>query len=102
PIGNLTSQFWSNVYMKPLDWFIKRQLGCNAYLHYVDDFALFSDSKRQLYAWKAAIITRLQKLRLTVHEREAQVIHTQAGVPWLGWVIYPTHRKLKRRNAVNF
>lgn len=102
PIGNLTSQFWSNVYMNPFDWFIQRELRCNAYLRYVDDFALFSDDKRQLYAWKQAIIERLARLRLTAHEREAQVIPTADGIPWLGFVVYPTHRRLKRRNAVNF
>ena len=39
PIGNLTSQFWSNVYMNALDWYVIRDLGCPAYLRYVDDFA---------------------------------------------------------------
>jgi hypothetical protein len=102
PIGNLTSQFWSNVYMNPFDWFVTRQLGCPAYLRYVDDFALFSDSKRQLNAWRAAIIDRLGALRLTIHENEAQVTQTRYGIPWLGFVVYPTHRLLKRRNAVQF
>ncbi len=102
PIGNLTSQFWSNVYLNPFDWFVKRELGCPAYLRYVDDFALFSDSKSQLYQWKEAIITRLARLRLTIHQSEAQVIPVQEGIPWLGFVVYPTHRRLKRRNAVNF
>ncbi|PJF38636.1 MAG: RNA-dependent DNA polymerase, partial [Phototrophicales bacterium] len=68
PIGNLTSQFWSNVYLNPFDWFVVRELGCAAYLRYVDDFALFSDSKRQLWMWKQAIIERLQQFRLTTHE----------------------------------
>jgi hypothetical protein len=45
PIGNLTSQFWSNVYLNDFDWFVQRQLGCGAYLRYVDDFALFSDDR---------------------------------------------------------
>lgn len=102
PIGNLTSQFWSNVYMNPFDWFVRRELGCQAYLRYVDDFALFSDSKTELYEWKQAIIERLARLRLTIHAAEAQVAHTKDGIPWLGFVIYPTYRKLKRRNAVNF
>ena len=102
PIGNLTSQFWSNVYLNPFDWFVIRELGCHAYLRYVDDFALFSNSKRQLWDWKAAMIDRLARLRLTLHERQAQVCPTHTGIPWLGWVVYPTHRKLKRRNAVNF
>jgi RNA-directed DNA polymerase len=102
PIGNLTSQFWSNVYMNPFDWFIQRELGCNAFLRYVDDFALFSNDKAQLWAWKNAIIERLARLRLTVHEREAQVVQCKDGIPWLGFVVYPTHRKLKKRNVVNF
>ncbi len=102
PIGNLTSQFWSNVYMNSLDWFIIGQLGCPAYLRYVDDFALFSDSKRQLYAWKAVITERLAAMRLTIHETSAQVTPVEQGIPWLGFVVYPSHRHLKRRNAVNF
>lgn len=102
PIGNLTSQFWSNVYMNPFDHFVKRELRCTAYLRYVDDFALFSDDKRQLYAWKRAIIARLAAMRLTLHEGQAQVTPVAQGIPWLGFVVYPTHRALKRRNAVQF
>jgi hypothetical protein len=58
--------------------------------------------KAQLWDWKAAIIERLARLRLTAHANEAQVARTQDGIPWLGFVVYPTHRKLKKRNAVNF
>lgn len=54
PIGNLTSQFWANVYLNELDQFVKRQLRCPAYLRYVDDFLLFADDKRTLWAWKDA------------------------------------------------
>ena len=102
PIGNLTSQFWSNVYMNALDWHVIRDLGCPAYLRYVDDFALFADGKRQLWEWKADVIAFLAALRLTVHESAAQVQPSASGIPWLGFVVYPTHRLLKRRNAVNF
>ncbi len=102
PIGNLTSQFWSNCYLNPLDQFITQDLACSPYLRYVDDFALFSDNKRQLYAWKRAIIDFLAILRLTIHEPQAQVIPCQQGIPWLGFVVYPTHRRLKSRNAVKF
>lgn len=102
PIGNLTSQFWSNVYLNPLDWLITQDLGCPAYLRYVDDFALFSNSKKQLYAWKHAVMDFLATLRLTVHESEAQVIPCEVGIPWLGFVVYPTHRRIKARNVVKF
>jgi len=102
PIGNLTSQFWSNVYMNSLDQFVTRELGCAAYLRYVDDFCLFSDSKRELWDWRERVIGRLARLRLTAHETEAQVTPTTQGIPWLGFVAYPERRMLKRRNAVAF
>jgi hypothetical protein len=102
PIGNLTSQFWSNCYLNPLDWFVTRTLRCRAYLRYVDDFALFSDSKRELWQWKAALVDFLADLRLTLHDTRAQVCPVDQGIPWLGFVVYPTHRKLKRRNVVAF
>ena len=41
-------------------------------------------------------------LRLTVHESCAQVQPVTQGIPWLGFVVYRTHRLLKRRNALNF
>jgi RNA-directed DNA polymerase len=88
--------------MNPLDWFVQRELRCGAYLCYVDDFALFSNSKAQLCEWRAAVIERLARLRLTAHERAAQIVPCAHGVPWLGFVVYPTHRRLKQRKLVQF
>jgi RNA-directed DNA polymerase len=48
------------------------------------------------------VIQFLAALRLTVHESSAQVQPVARGIPWLGFVVYPTHRLLKRRNVVNF
>jgi RNA-directed DNA polymerase len=100
PIGNLTSQFWSNCYLNPLDQFVKRELSCGAYLRYVDDMVLLSDSKQQLWEWKSAIVQRLESLRLTIHPHSAQVRPVNAGIPWLGFVVFPEHRLLKARKAV--
>ncbi len=106
PIGNLTSQFWANVYLNQLDQYVKRDLHCGkqrgAYLRYVDDFLLFADAKRQLWAWKDAVRERLDALRLTLHERSSTVYPVTNGIPFLGFRIYPTHRRLKRRNGVAF
>lgn len=102
PIGNLTSQFWANVYLSSFDHFVKRQLKCQGYVRYVDDLVLFSDDKHQLHEWRSAIIERLANLRLTLHESRAHVYPTQSGIPFLGFRIYPTHRRLKRRSGVNF
>lgn len=102
PIGNLTSQFWSNCFLNPLDWFVTRELGCRAYLRYVDDFALFSNSKRQLNLWQVRLNHFLAGLRLTLHTESRHPFPVDSGIPWLGFIVYPTHRKIKRRNVVQF
>jgi retron-type reverse transcriptase len=100
PIGNLTSQFWANVYLNGFDHFVKRELRCQAYLRYVDDFLLFADDKRTLWRWKDALQTRLARLRLTLHP--PQVFPVDTGIPFLGFRIYPTHRRLKQRKGIAF
>jgi len=102
PLGNLSSQFWANCYLNPLDHFIKRQLRCQGYLRYVDDFLLFADDKRRLWAWKRAVQAFLNGLRLALHQRESTVYPVTNGIPYLGFRVYPTHRRLKRRNGVAF
>lgn len=99
PIGNLTSQFWSNCYLHGLDLFAQRELGCRAYVRYVDDFALFSSDREELWAWKVALIERLARLRLTLHENSTQVAPTRAGIPWLGFVVFPDHIRVKARKV---
>jgi len=102
PIGNLTSQFWANVYLNPLDQFVKRELKCDGYVRYVDDFLLFADDKRDLHRWKKRIIRFAASLRLKLHEPESNVFPARVGVPFLGWQVYPDHWRLKRRNGVAF
>jgi hypothetical protein len=102
PIGNLTSQFWANCYLNPFDHFVKRELRCPAYLRYVDDFLLFGDDKSQLCRWRSAIIQRLARLRLTIHEQRAQVHPVGEGIPFLGFVVRRDQRRLKRRNGVAY
>lgn len=102
PIGNLTSQFWANVYMNEFDHFVKRELKCPAYVRYVDDFLLFSNDRKQLADWRAGVIERIAKLRLTLHEECAQIFPTSTGIPFLGFRLYPDHRLLKTRKAIYF
>ena len=101
-VGNLTSQFWANVYLNALDQFVKRTLKCRAYLRYVDDFILFAHDKRTLWAWRAEIVEFLAGLRLTVHAERAQPRPVTEGLPFLGFTVFATHRRLKARKAVSF
>jgi retron-type reverse transcriptase len=100
PIGNLTSQFWANVYLNSFDHFVKRELRCKAYLRFVDDFLLFAEDKATLWRWESAIRARLASLRLTLHP--PQVYPVSTGIPFLGFRIFPAHRRLKRRKGIAF
>ena len=102
PIGNLTSQFWANVYLDPLDHFVKRRLRCRAYLRFVDDGLLFADRKETLWQWRSAIIGFLEGLRLTLHEASCQPRPVTEGIPFLGFVVFPHHRRLKRRKGIAY
>jgi RNA-directed DNA polymerase len=102
PIGNLTSQFWANVYMNELDQFVKHTLRCNGYLRYVDDFLLFADDKTTLHSYQDEIISFLQSLRLTIHENRTQPRPVSQGIPFLGFTIYPDHRRLKRSKGIAY
>lgn len=101
PIGNLTSQFWANVYLNPFDQFVKRELHCPAYVRYVDDLLLFADNRQALWGWHQAIEERLARFRLTMHAT-AQPRPVTEGIPFLGFVIFPQRRRLKRRKGVHF
>ncbi len=102
PIGNLTSQFFANVYLDPLDHFAKEKLGCHAYLRYVDDFALFADRKSELHNWQVRISILLEKLRLRLHPERCYVFPTRIGWQFLGQRIFPTHRRLSSKNVRSF
>jgi RNA-directed DNA polymerase len=102
PIGNLCSQHWANVYLNEVDQFVKRELKVRCYLRYVDDMLLFGDDKARLWAWRAALVDKLAGLRLTLHGTRAQPRPVTEGIPFLGFVVFPTHRRLKRRKGIAF
>ncbi|MCU0943474.1 MAG: RNA-directed DNA polymerase [Hydrogenophaga sp.] len=101
PIGNLTSQWWSNAYLDLLDQFVVRGLGCRDYVRYVDDMLLAHDDAKTLADWGRAVREfALHRLRLRLHAHSAHLQPVASGVPWLGHVVYPEHRRLKSRKVV--
>ncbi len=102
PIGNLTSQFWANVYLNDFDHFIKRELKCPAYLRYVDDFVLFDDDPYRLKEWRKTIVEKLGRLRLTLHDERTRTFASTSGLPFLGFRLYPEYRLVKRRKVNHF
>ncbi|WP_049400543.1 RNA-directed DNA polymerase [Stenotrophomonas maltophilia] len=97
PIGNLSSQFFANVYLDALDQFAKHVLNAKRYLRYVDDFVLFHHDREQLAAWRDQIEAFLQdKLGLRL-KAEQKLCRLTDGLDFLGYVIYPTHTLARRR-----
>ncbi len=102
PIGNLTSQFWANVYLNELDQFVRHTLHGKAYVRYVDDFLLFADDKVTLHQWRREIIRFMQRLRLTLHEQRAQPHPTVQGISFLGFRVFSDHRLLKPSKGLRY
>lgn len=102
PIGNMTSQFWANVYLHGLDNFVKRGLGWRGYVRYVDDFLLLGNDKPALWTARAAIIGYLERLRLRIHEERAQVRPVERPTRFLGYRCWATHRFLTKENIRRF
>ena len=102
PIGNQTSQFLANVYLDPLDHFVKEGLRPGGYVRYVDDFLLFATDKDTLAAARPAVGEVLASLRLRLHPSKCTVFPTAAGIRFLGYRVFPTHRLLARENVRRF
>ncbi|HAD13054.1 MAG TPA: RNA-dependent DNA polymerase [Saprospirales bacterium] len=102
PIGNLTSQFWANVYMNRFDHFVKETLQVPGYIRYVDDFVLFSKDKVQLAHLLEEIKAYLATLRLVLHPTKTHIHHTKSGVPFLGYRVWPDYRIAKKERVRRF
>lgn len=90
PIGNLTSQLFSNVYLNRLDQYMKRELGCKHYGRYVDDFYVVSGNKAFLHSLVEPVDTFLwEELGVRLHPRKTEVYPAKQGVPFLGAFIRP-------------
>ena len=103
PIGNLTSQFFANLYLDGFDHFCKEVLGAKGYLRYVDDFALFHDDPRRLEDWRDRIAAYLEGRRLRLHPEKTRTVPTTVPTRFLGFVLLPGGgRRLPEENVVRF
>lgn len=102
PIGNLTSQFFANVYLDGLDHFCKEVLRA-PYLRYMDDFALFADDPETLDVWRERIVGYLARRRLSLHPRKTMMAPTAHPAVFLGLVLLPGgRRRLPEDNVRRF
>ncbi len=88
PIGNLTSQWWGNLYLDGLDHFVKRGLGARGYLRYMDDLVCFADEPARLRRWRGEIGAWLRvNRRLRLNPRKGHVRSTEQPQTYLGYRI---------------
>lgn len=107
PIGNLTSQFFANVYLNPFDHFILQKalpkLAAGAYIRYMDDFVCFVPSRKDALAMKAMIKEWLWKnLGLVLNPNSSFINQKSNGLRFLGARLYPTLKRLHRVNQRRF
>jgi retron-type reverse transcriptase len=99
PLGNLTSQFFANVYLNELDQYIKHKLKIKYYIRYVDDFIIMHDTKDNLKSYKIKIDMFLQsKLKIELHKEKSKIRLLNQGISFLGFRIFYFHKLLKKNN----
>ena len=102
PLGNLTSQFFANVYLNELDYFIKHELEIKFYIRYVDDFVIFNISKNKLILFKKQVNNFLkEKLNIGLHQDKSKIILIEKGISFLGFRIFYHYKLLKKFNRRN-
>jgi RNA-directed DNA polymerase len=102
PIGNLTSQFFANVYLNELDQFIKRRLKVKYYFRYVDDLILLSESSDQLWRWREKIDFFLKEiLRLELHPDKDKYGPVYRGIDFIGYIVRPGYILSRKRIVKN-
>lgn len=97
PIGNLTSQLFANIYLHELDLFVKHELREPHYMRYMDDFIVVGDDKAHLHRVRREIADFLEaSLRLHLNGKTQVFDIKHAGLDFLGYRIWPTHRLLRK------
>lgn len=100
-IGNLTSQWVSNMALDPLDRFVKFDLGINHYGRYVDDAYFVAATKQELLDIRPKVEEFITNLGLVVHPKKFFLQPANYGVPFLGVVVYPGYIVLGKRFRAN-
>lgn len=102
PLGNYTSQFFANIYLNKLDYFVKHYLKAKCYIRYVDDFVILHKRKKTLEYYQDRIDRYLVCLKLKVHPDKSKIYPLRNGITFLGYRIFYHHKLLRKRNLKIF
>jgi retron-type reverse transcriptase len=98
PIGTLTSQLFANIYLDPLDHFLKETCQIKYYARYMDDFLIIHGDKnflRELYGWIERLLT---ELKVSLNPK-TEIYHGKQGIDFCGYRIWPSHIKPRKRTV---
>jgi len=99
PIGNLTSQFFANVYLDVFDHYLKEELQLKAYVRYMDDCVIFHEDKEYLKELLRLSVLFLRERLMLSLKASATLINTRLhGLPFLGFRVFPSLLRIKREN----
>lgn len=107
PIGNYISQLWINVYLSPIDRFVREVLKAKWYFRYMDDIVIISDSKEELHTWQWRLMNFIfYTLNLELNDKR-QIFKVgwnkfERGIDFAGYVYYRTFSRIRKRNKVAF
>jgi hypothetical protein len=103
PLGNLTSQFFANIYLNELDQFVKHRLRAKYYIRYVDDFVILSEIKEHLIEFQEKIDGFLIfELRLSLHPDKSKILTLDRGINFLGFRLFYYYKLLRKKNMNKF
>ncbi|MCI0495131.1 RNA-directed DNA polymerase, partial [candidate division KSB1 bacterium] len=101
PIGNLTSQYFANHYLAPLDHYVKEVLKIRAYVRYMDDLMLWHNNRNVLID-AGNRLARYSERSLNLTLKPFCLNRNSHGLPFLGYLVYPEQIRLAHRSRVRF
>jgi len=102
PIGNLTSQFFANLYLNELDQYIKRELKVKFYLRYADDLLFLSKDLKKLKTVESAVTKFLkEKLLLDIKKEKTRYGSVYQGIDFIGYIVRPQYVLTRNRTVSN-
>jgi hypothetical protein len=97
-LGNITSQWFANIYLNELDQFIKNNLKIKRYIRYTDDFLIISDKEEHLKKYLNKISVFLQnKLKVKLHPDKVIIKKYIQGIDFLGYITLPHYRLIRAK-----
>ena len=102
PIGNLTSQFWGNVVLDPVDRALVAGRRGRLHLRYMDDVVCFGHTKAELWEARALVRGVLESLGLRLKERATVLAPVTEGIPFLGFRVFPGLIRLDRAGLLRY